>query len=107
MNPHDFAVSGRDLEEFKTLVLKECGPGQSDDEIKTMATNLLRLYTVLYTASPKQELPKLTENESIALHFIEAEIGAGKSPSVRELAQFMGLRSSRSGFNIVQPLIGK
>jgi len=50
---------------------------------------------------------QLTLHEETALVFIRKELKRGHSPSVREVTRALGAKSSRTGFRILQSLIGK
>jgi LexA DNA binding domain len=51
--------------------------------------------------------PSLSDQEERALRFIRKRLKAGRSPSVREVARALGLKSSRSGSRILNLLINK
>jgi len=53
----------------------------------------------------KARYANLSKRETKALAFIRAEIDRGHSPSVREIAKAVGVRSSRTGHKIVQVLL--
>src|SRR5437773_1277197 len=58
-------------------------------------------------SATRPKLPALSVRETKALDFIRCSLGAGTSPSVRQVCQAVGLRSSRSGLRLVNKLISK
>jgi alanine-alpha-ketoisovalerate/valine-pyruvate aminotransferase len=55
----------------------------------------------------KHETEELTDKEKSALTYIEYELSKGKRPTVRGVAEAVGLRSSRMGQKVVDGLVGK
>jgi len=58
-----------------------------------------------FLARQKARRDDITPTEERALDFIRTELKRGHSPSVREVARALGLKSSRSGFRVVASLI--
>jgi LexA DNA binding domain len=55
----------------------------------------------------EQEALSLTDREIKAFRFIKKQVEIGKSPSVREIARAVNLKSSRSGARMVDNLVAK
>jgi hypothetical protein len=53
----------------------------------------------------KARQANLSDRETKALTFIREELDRGHSPSVREITKAIGVRSSRTGHQIVQALL--
>jgi SOS-response transcriptional repressor LexA len=79
----------------------------TDDKAEAMGVELLHFFSLLW--SPKvTDINALTDQESKALEFIRRMLDTEqRPPSVREVARAIGLKSSRSGFRVVQRLIAK
>ncbi len=79
----------------------------TDVEIEDMGVRLLHLFDILRQQKSEPKQIRATELELNAVKFLNEEIDAGRNPSIRALAKAMDFRSSRSGFRLLQRLIGK
>lgn len=101
-------LSPKAIAELREIVREEYEEDFSDREIEDMGTRLLKLFAILLARPTSQTSePNLTLQERTALEFLKAEIGRGRSPSVREIASAVSLRSSRSGARVLRSLIAK
>lgn len=98
-------LSAEAMNDLRAIVQKEISESMTDEEIEDMGIKLLRLFSILVTQEPKPAGIQPTDQEQKALDFLDAEIKKSRSPSVRELARMMGLKSSRSGYELLKKLI--
>lgn len=100
-------LSAEAMNDLQTIVQKEISELVTDDEIEDMGIRLLRLFSIIVTQEPKPACVQLAKQEQKALAFIGSEIKQGRSPSLRQLTQAVGLKSSRSGYRLLNKLISK
>jgi hypothetical protein len=95
--------------ELRQIVHAELDESLSHTEIEEIGDRLLRLFSILTAEQAPARLPPilLTKQESQAFSFIAGELRKRKPPSARQVASALGLRSSRSGFLLIQSLIQK
>jgi len=104
------SLKPEDIEEFRKIWRKEFKEKLSTEGASVQAQRILELYTLLYSPTPEElekrnHLADLTDNQRRALLFIEYCLGDEKhSPSVREVANAIGCRSSRTAFRVIQQL---
>jgi hypothetical protein len=98
-------LSLQDFKEFKGLVVEEYGNTMSDEEIREMALRLLGLYDMMYSPLFENNDTRLSKHEIVAFVYIKTMLcNFRHSPSVREIARFLGRRSSRSGQKVLDRL---
>jgi len=105
-----YRLSAQALKELRAIAEEEYEEQMTDEEIEEMGLRLLRFFSIIYDESlfSKPIKIKLTERESKALRYIHQCIYHDKKqPTVRGITQALGLRSSRSGFKILNSLIGQ
>ena len=95
------------LDELRVIVKEQIVEPMTDAEIEMMGVRLLRLFSLLSIQETKQPDVEQTEQEQRAIAFIGSEMKQGKAPSIRGITKAIGLRSSRSGFRLVEQLISK
>jgi sulfur relay (sulfurtransferase) DsrC/TusE family protein len=109
-NDGPISLSTKAFQELKQIVQKEYG-NMPDSEITEMGVRLLKLFDLLVTHGPsaaREEQVAPSDQEFKALTYLHRVIYHEKrSPSVRDLCQAMDLRSSRSGFRLLNRLIQK
>jgi hypothetical protein len=66
-----------------------------------------RMQTIFPQKDKALSRPALTQNEECAFRFIQRELKRGHSPSVREVTKVVELKSSRSGYRIINSLLTK
>jgi len=110
MNPDKIPdhLSPAALKELKAITAQEY-PNESmtDEEIEKMGLRLLRYFASLVPAEASKPLRRIevTENERKVLSFLHSEIvHNNRNPSVRDVAHFLGFRSSRSGHKMIDQL---
>ena len=111
-----FHLSEKAFSELKEIFKKEY-PDEvfTDEQMREAGMNLLRLFSIISTKNRGEEssslgktpAAELTEREQEALKFINEQILLKRQPSVRDVAQAVGLKSSRSGARMVDSLIAK
>jgi hypothetical protein len=92
------------LREFKAIC-EDIGHPCTDEEALKMAERVIRFLRASEERYqvPVRPLPKLSLQEQIVFDLIKS----GRSPSIREITQAIGLSSSRSGQRIVESLMRK
>lgn len=100
------------FEELRQIAQAEYGKAMSDDEINDMGVRLLKLFRILGTQDPEQKTIEysisVSSQEFKALKYLHHAIYHNHvSPSVRDITQALGYRSSRSGFRILNHLIDR
>ena len=105
------SLSESAIKEFQKIWRKEFKEKLSAEEARARAKRLLELYTLLYSLTPKEadlvrRVEALTDTQFRALLFIDYALTEDqRSPPVREVAQAIGCRSSRTAFRAIQELI--
>jgi predicted HTH transcriptional regulator len=100
-----FRLSPKALADLKVIAHEEIEADLSDDELHEMGWRLLRLFSILATPS-KTKTMEISEQELKALKFLSHQVHVNtRTPSVRELATALGLRSSRSGHRMLARLV--
>ena len=105
-NQDEPPLSDEEFQELKTIARKEYGDSLSDSEIREMGVRLLTLYGILTSKEP--EFTRLDPSDAdfrILKCLHRAIYHERTSPSVRDIASAMGLRSSRSGLRLLSRLI--
>ena len=94
------------FKELKIIVRKEYGASFSDSEIRDMGIRLLTLSRFLYSGSGGNKYQQPSDEDLKPLRYLHQAIcHSGISPSVRDIASALKLRSSRSGFKILKRLM--
>lgn len=92
------------VREFKRICEQQLNHPCTETEAAQMADRVIRFLL----ASEKWEIPRLSDQEQIAFDLIKTRNQSeGRSPSVREITQSLGLSSSRSGHRVVTSLLKK
>jgi hypothetical protein len=111
MDKEAIQLSDKAFNELKELARDELDNDMPDDDIKEIGLRLLNLFSVFTTKKeepPKPEESQFTDLELKVLRFLHDEICHKKrSPTVREIAKVIGLKSSRSGFRFLNTLVSK
>lgn len=106
-NKNGRRLSAEAIENLRTIYYEEFDEELTDDGVEVMGVELLHFFSLLWSLKAS-DIDELTDQESRALEFIRRTLDAEqRSPSVREIAHVIGLKSSRSGFRVVQRLIAK
>lgn len=103
--PHRLSLEA--LNELRAIVKDEIVEPMTDAEIEEMGVRLLRLFSIISVPEQKPSRIEPTEQEQKAIAYISSEIKSGRSPSIRDITKAMGLRSSHSGFRLLNRLIEK
>jgi hypothetical protein len=109
-NSEQQGLSSAAFSELKQIVQEEYGDTISAGVVEQMGLRLLRFFSVLAPEEPpaKDEQDKIavSEREVEALQYLHNAIyHEGKSPSIRDICQAMDLRSSRSGFRLLNQMM--
>jgi hypothetical protein len=119
-------ITDDDVRELKQLVEEECGQSCCMQDAREFGEALLLWHVMvaptqlgpermekireinrIWESNPPKTVAKqhLPYRDSKALDFIRQSLKQGQSPSVREVCQVLGFRSSRSGLLVINRLI--
>jgi len=104
-NQHN-QLSAEALKELREIYENEFDDILTDSEIEEMGIRLIHFFHILLSG-PSPARIELTMRERLALGYIDAEMAAGRNPTVRGIAQAVSLRSSRSGKRLRDGLAAK
>jgi len=98
-------LSPKAFQELKQIAREEFGDTMSEDEITDIGLRLLRLFKLLGQETRSEQMV-ISHQEFDALKYLGEAIHYEKRPpSVRDLSEAMGFRSSRSGFRLFRRLM--